>query len=258
MKVRGASLAGTGQTMQDTWGQADNVCWVLDGAARASRDENGLVACWVDQLSDQLAALASGYADKLLAKLLAHAIEAARLPSAPFHPAATVALARMSQPGLEVLVLGDAAVLAPAEDGQYTLFQDRRLDDVATKVRDQRRQARKVGDDHSYRQLTEELLAEEDRMRNTPGGFWVASNLPEAAHRAQYTRLPGVTRAILMSDGVANALSGAHLSKAAAWTLLWEDTGQALTQLREDALGSDGRVDDLTAVSIQRPSMNLV
>lgn len=251
MKVRGASLAGTGQTMQDTWGQADNVCWVLDGAARASRDENDLVACWVNQLSDQLAALVSGYADKPLAKLLAHAIEFARLPSAPFHPTATVALARMTRDGLEVLVLGDAAVLVPVENGEFALFQDRRLDDVATELRQQGRQAQKTGDNRRYRQLTKDLLAEEDRLRNQPGGFWVAGNLPEAADHAQYTRLPGVSRAILMSDGAANEINGGHLGKAAAWALLWQDTGKALTQLREDALRRDGWADDLTVVSIQ-------
>lgn len=230
---------------------------MLDGAARASRDENDLVARWINRLSHQLAALTSGSADKPLTELLARAIEAARLPSAPFHPAATLALTRMSQDGLEVLVLGDAAVLVPAENGEFALFQDRRLDNGATELRQQRRQARKTGDTRRYRQLTKELLAEEDRMRNRPGGFWVASNLPEAAHHAKHTWLPGVTRAILMSDGVANEINGGYLGKVAAWVLLWQNTGTALTQLREGVLKRDGRVDDLTAVSIQRPSTNL-
>lgn len=257
MKVCGASLPGTRHSLQDTWGQADNVCWVLDGAARAYSDENDQVVTWVNRLSIQLGSLAPKCADAPLAELLAHAIDIAQLPSAPFHPSATVALTRMSQDGLEVLVLGDAAVLVLAESGEFALFQDRRLDDVATELRQQRRQARRTGDNRRYRQLTEELIAEEDRMRNQPGGFWVASNLPEAAHHAEHTWLPGVTGAILMSDGVANEINGGYLGKAAAWALLWQNTGTALTQLREGVLKRDGRVDDLTAVSIQRPSTNL-
>lgn len=158
----------------------------------------------------------------------------------------------MSQDGLELLVLGDAAVLVPVENGEFALFQDRRLDDVATELRQQRRQARKTGDNRRYRQLTKELLAEEDRMRNRPGGFWAAGNLPEAAHHAEHTWLPGVTGAILMSDGVANEINGAHMSKKATWELLWEEPRKSLACLREEILRRETRVDDLTSLSAQR------
>ena len=40
------------------------------------------------------------------------------------------------------------------------------------------------------------------RCRNQPGGFWVASTRPEAAHEAIYGRAGDVTEVALLTDGV--------------------------------------------------------
>ncbi len=109
----------------------------------------------------------------------------------PLTPAATVAAVRVVGGRLDWLVLGDATVAWTLEDGTTNSVTDDRADrlkDAPIIVADVRRY------DPAY-------VAS---VRNKPGGFWVASAQPEAAHQSLtgYLHLERVDRIGLFSDGV--------------------------------------------------------
>ncbi|GAA1806346.1 protein phosphatase 2C domain-containing protein [Actinomadura chokoriensis] len=119
----------------------------------------------------------------------------------PGSPSATVALARVHDGWLEHLVLSDSVLVLDRLDQGATVVTDGRLAEVIARL-DEPDDRPAVGSDaHTGRLRSRvERLAE---YRNQPGGFWVASTKPEAAHEALMgsTPLAGLDAAALLSDG---------------------------------------------------------
>ncbi|MGR6920489.1 protein phosphatase 2C domain-containing protein [[Actinomadura] parvosata] len=146
---------------------------VLDGATAAAGADSGCVhdVAWlVGRLGGALAARLAAGDGASLAAVLESAIEqtwaahggACDLGN-PDSPSATVALVR-ARAGVEYLVLGDSTVAFARADGTALAVSDDRLERLP-----------------GGRPYSLELVR---RMRNAPGGFWVAGARPEAARQS--------------------------------------------------------------------------
>jgi len=95
-------------------------------------------------------------------------------------PSSTVAMVRVRPDGIEHLVLADSPVVYRSPDGVITVHSDDRLEE-----------------------LPERTVESVRRLRNAPGGFWVASTDPAAAYQAVTgTTDPAEVAAIgVLSDG---------------------------------------------------------
>jgi hypothetical protein len=167
---------------------------VLDGATAAPGVDSGCVhdVAWlVGRLGGALAAELSRDAPDPLAVVLERAIEATAAGHAPScdlanpdSPSATVALVRVRE-RLEYLVLGDSPVVLSLAGGGVRVVSDDRLERLP-----------------GGRPYSVELVR---RLRNAPGGFWVAAARPEAARQSVTGDLPArdVRGAGVFTDGVA-------------------------------------------------------
>jgi hypothetical protein len=162
---------------------------VLDGATPAPGVPTGCrhdVPWLVRRLAAGLAARLARRDPAPLADLLAAAIAEARDAHAgtcdldnPDTPSSTVAAVRVRDRSLDYLVLCDSPLLLRHRDGTVRLVQDDQLARLPRGV--------------PLREL-----------RNKPGGFWVASTDPAAAHHAVTgsVELASLTDAALLTDGV--------------------------------------------------------
>ncbi|WP_329004621.1 protein phosphatase 2C domain-containing protein [Kribbella sp. NBC_00709] len=164
---------------------------VLDGASapRVYVDSGcrHTVAWLVMQLATQLATPLLTHSGAPLTDLLADAITAVRSSHAgtcdvtnPDSPSSTVAMVRLHTDHVEHLVLADSPVVMRAPDGHVTVHSDDRID-----------------------LLPDRTLETVRRLRNQPGGFWVASTEPEAAYEAVTgtTDRSAVEAIALLTDG---------------------------------------------------------
>ncbi|GAA1564213.1 protein phosphatase 2C domain-containing protein [Kribbella sancticallisti] len=144
---------------------------VLDGATAPLGVDSGCVhsvARLVEKLGAQLVLPLLGRSKAPLADLLADAITAVGAEHAgtcdlanPDSPSSTVAMVRVTPGHVEHLVLADSPILLRAPDQQVTVIADNRIDLIP--------------------EYTVEVVR---RLRNQPGGFWVASTAPKAAYEA--------------------------------------------------------------------------
>lgn len=192
LRVTYASAAAPGRPNEDYVLAGPSWVVVLDGATPAPGVRSGCrhgVPWLVRTLA---AALAPGVdAGEPLPEALEMAIMATMKAhdgtcdlGDPNAPSATVAIARQRGDLFDYLVLCDSAVVPVRRDGSVTVVRDDRLDRLP-----------------GGRPYTLELVT---RMRNRPGGFWVASTSPEAARRALTGALPvsGLRGVALLTDGV--------------------------------------------------------
>jgi hypothetical protein len=110
----------------------------------------------------------------------------------PLTPGATVAIVRISEPDLDWLVLGDAAIAWQLSDGTTAAATD---DRAARSLLDAPLMATGV------RRANLDYVA---KIRNTPEGFWVAAADPDAAEHAITgdLRLDRLAHIALYSDGI--------------------------------------------------------
>ncbi|KUP96922.1 protein phosphatase 2C domain-containing protein [Thermobifida cellulosilytica] len=205
MRIRQASRRGVGAHNEDRLGAGANWAFVLDGATAPSGVDSGCIhdVSWlVDQLAEALRITLS--TPMPLTDALAVAIERVRYAHGgscdldnPDSPSATVALARRHEEGFDYLVLADTAVVFADEDGTVRAVSDDRVDRLP-----------------GGRPYSRELVR---KSRNAPGGFWVASTVPEAAYEA----LTGTVRTsefALMSDGCSRLVD----YYGHTWEQVWE------------------------------------
>ncbi|NUR93622.1 MAG: hypothetical protein HOV67_00030 [Kribbellaceae bacterium] len=142
---------------------------VLDGASapRVPVDSGcrHTVAWLVMQLATRLVPPLISRSSAPLPEVLADAIAAVRDSHAgtcdvsnPDSPSSTVAMVRLHPDHIEHLVLADSPIVMRSRDGRITVHSDDRID-----------------------LLPERTLEAVRRLRNQPGGFWVASTQPRAA-----------------------------------------------------------------------------
>jgi hypothetical protein len=163
---------------------------VLDGATAPAHLDSGCVhsVAWlVARLGAQLALPLLARSEAPLADLLADAITAVRREHAdtcdlanPGSPSSTVAMVRVSDEQVEHLVLADSPIVRRAPDQRVTVLADNRVD-----------------------LLPEYTFEAVRRLRNQPGGFWVASTEPKAAYEAVTgtTNRAAVELVALLTDG---------------------------------------------------------
>jgi hypothetical protein len=220
---------------------------VLDGATAPKQVQSGCrhtVAWLVGQLAAQLAVPLLSRSAEPLADLLAEAIagvcqghkDTCDLAN-PDSPSSTVSMVRALDDRVDHLVLADSPVVLRHRDGRIEPVVDSRIEQVP--------------------EYTFEAVR---RLRNRPGGFWVASTEPNAAYEA----LAGSTERIdldvvaIFSDGASRYAERYGHSWSDALALL-ENEGPAalIQQVREaDAAALAGtfrgkRYDDASAVLLR-------
>ncbi|WP_043616923.1 protein phosphatase 2C domain-containing protein [Nonomuraea candida] len=167
---------------------------VLDGATAAAGVDTGCVhdVAWlVGRLGGALAARLAANDGAPLAEILESAIEATGAAHGgscdladPDSPSATVAMVRAGE-RVEYLVLGDSPVVLSLAGGGVRVVCDERVERLP-----------------GGRPYSLELVR---RMRNAPGGFWVAGGRPEAARESVTGEVDaGLVRGVgVFTDGVA-------------------------------------------------------
>lgn len=191
MRITYATEATPGRQNEDYVVAGPEWVVVLDGATAKPGVDSGCVhgPGWlVRQLAGVLAERLAVEDEAPLPDLLAEAIKATGEAHAdtcdlnnPDSPSATVAMLRRRGGVVDWLVLADAAVVLQTDD-----------------------QVRAVIDDRVDR-LPAYTVEAVRAARNSPGGFWVAGNRPEAAYESLTGELPAerVRRAAVLSDGAA-------------------------------------------------------
>lgn len=165
---------------------------VLDGATAGKGLDSGCrhtVAWLVQRLGRELALPLLTGSTAPLADLLADAIAAVVTEHAdtcdltnPDSPSSTVAMIRVGSDSVEHLVLADSPIVMRSPAGAVSVHSDDRID-----------------------LLPEYTFEAVRRLRNQPGGFWVASTEPKAAYEAVRgtTDRAEVELVALLSDGAA-------------------------------------------------------
>ncbi|GAB3672540.1 protein phosphatase 2C domain-containing protein [Saccharopolyspora tripterygii] len=185
MPATGASIGTPGRRNEDRFAIGPDWAFVLDGATAPSGVDSGCVhdVVWlVRRLGGALAELLT-ISDERLADVLAEAIHRVRAAHAdtcdlnnPNSPSSTATLLRLRDQA-EYLVLADSPLVLDV-DGEVRAVVDDRIDHLPSRT-----------------------LDAVTGLRNSEGGFWVASTKPEAAHRAVTGTLPPFRRAALLTDG---------------------------------------------------------
>ncbi|WP_328918508.1 integrase [Streptomyces jietaisiensis] len=127
-------------------------------------------------------------------------------------PTSTVVAARVGAGALEYLVLGDSSLLLADRDGVTTVVTDRRLDEVGKRLRGPV-DALPTGSPEHAAALAEYRDAL-TRLRNRPGGFWIAGPDPRAAEHALTGTVPleSLASVTLLSDGATRLVDRFELS----------------------------------------------
>jgi hypothetical protein len=253
MQVTHVAVPAPGAVNEDFVVLGQNWIVVLDGATPKAGVESGCVHSvrWlVEHLGISLAQALTLTPDLSLIDALAEAIfqvcvahqDTCDLAN-PDSPSSTAVMLRHRGGELEYLVLGDSPLLLDVEGVVQVVTDDRSA--------------------HLPSYTAEGVRA----ARNQPGGFWIASTKPEAAHHAIAGSVPvqGVRRAALLSDGASRYVERLGFG---TWTDLLDlivRLGPAelvrvvraaeLAQLPAAGQEPNGRVvkrhDDATAVLIQ-------
>jgi hypothetical protein len=167
---------------------------VLDGATAPPGVDSGCIhdVPWlVSQLASHLTRGLATRCEAPLSDVLADAIRATMTAhedtcdlTNPDSPSSTVAILRQRRSLVDYLVLCDSPVILKRADGTLTVIDDDRVDHLP-----------------GGRPYSLELV---QSLRNRPGGFWVASTRPEAAHEAVTgtVDVSTVSGALLATDGV--------------------------------------------------------
>lgn len=200
VQVSAATLAGGPAPNEDYHLVSQSWAVVLDGVTRYPDDGCVHDVPWyAASLGGALAGRLPD-ADRSLRSCLAGAIgavaDAHRATcdlANPVSPAATVALVRFAEGRLEWLVLGDCAVVWRAPERGPHVETDGRVAQLADPPA-----AVDVG---GIKRYPVDYIA---RVRNRPGGFWVASAEPGAAEqaRAGVVRTDGLEAVGLFTDGL--------------------------------------------------------
>jgi hypothetical protein len=241
---------------------------LLDGAGTPAGMETGCVhgvAWFARTLGAELLAEMTAAASGPLDGCLHAAIGAVRSRHAGTcdlghdgSPAATVVAIRIRGDELEHLVLSDSALVLAGPSGEVRVVTDQRIEDAARAHRGELDQLPigTPGRDAAFRRYVQTVRD----LKNTPGGYWVASADPGAAHRALRgsTALADVRAAVLLSDGASRLTEvfGLATWEQLAALVIEAGPGELIRQVRAaEASDPDGirwkrgkAVDDATVV----------
>lgn len=213
----GVGIDGASRPSEDRILVLDNAVILLDGAT--ALDERERSASWyVDHLGAELATRLRADPEADLRDTLADAIAA--LAIAPGEsPSSTVAIVRWSAEDIDALVLADSSIVAFTRTGPDVLFDDR-IAALSTRPGGYRaRLAGGAGFDQGHVAALRAAGARTGRLRNVPGGFWVAEADPAAAYQARTRQWPRahVHTVLMATDGVSCAVDDYRI-------LTWQQT----------------------------------
>ncbi|MEU5547525.1 hypothetical protein AB0G85_35045 [Streptomyces sioyaensis] len=116
-------------------------------------------------------------------------------------PASTVVMVRERDDVLDYLVLSDNVLLLDLADAGVQAVTDKRVEEVAADEMRTALQGPTGTTEHAAR--VSELVTVQRRLRNRPGGYWVAATDPSAADEAitGTVDLTKVRQAALLTDG---------------------------------------------------------
>ncbi|GAA3809314.1 protein phosphatase 2C domain-containing protein [Streptomyces phyllanthi] len=116
-------------------------------------------------------------------------------------PTSTVVAVRAREGELEYLVLGDSSLLLAERDGGTAVVTDQRLDEVGKRLRGPVDELPTGSPEHAA--ALAEYRDALTRLRNRPGGFWIAGPEPQAAEHALTgtVSLGSLASVTLLSDG---------------------------------------------------------
>jgi hypothetical protein len=226
---------------------------VLDGATWPEGVESGCVhgvAWYSRQLGAALLAELDDPAQAPLPDCLTHAImrvNALHTDTCDLShsgvPSATVVAVRPRGSALEYLVLADSTLVLDDGGAEPVVVTDDREKHVGKRLR-HLMDAYPTGTPQ-HAQGLREYVRQLSALRNTPGGFWVASSAPEAAYQALVGSVPlaGLRGGALLTDGATRLVDRFELM---TWRetcdLLAEDNGSsALIRRVREAENSDPR-----------------
>ena len=171
-------------------------------------------------------------------------------------PAGDLSVGDLSGPSGGSPLRSAVAGRTTASPRRVTLITDDRLGSVAVPEREARRRARAAGADASeIAERSAELYRAELAMRNRPGGYWVASDAPEAARHALHGYADTLGPVLLVSDGMLDVLgtTSPWRTRRSAFTT-WMDSPpeESVARVREARSGIPGaKVDDATLVVVR-------
>jgi hypothetical protein len=207
---------------EDFIGATPQTIVVLDGASVPPGMKTGCqhgTPWYVTQLGAAMLHRSLTRPDQTLTDMLAEAIEEVSTLHAdrcdlgdPGTPSAAVALLRERPDAVEHLVLADCTIVLDRSSGIEAISDDR-ISHVAPTERAALRQYPTSASPRHAEPLSRLVSAQRER-RNRPGGFWVASNDPSAAHEAIVGSTPReqLRRAAVMSDGAACLVDHFHIA----------------------------------------------
>ncbi|WP_405178424.1 hypothetical protein OG225_30660 [Nocardia sp. NBC_01377] len=169
-------------------------------------------------LSAKIAGASEGSLVDILESSIAQTISNLQLPLRALDaPSCTVAVVRENRRHqIESLVLGDTTVVVGRGDRTIAVQTDTRLEDLGLSQSESYKSRLRSGSgyDNAHRQLLSELqLAQRDR-RNRPGGYWIASTDPAAAHHSLTATYEAdeVGWVIMATDGAIDGLEALGIS----------------------------------------------
>jgi hypothetical protein len=223
-RVATAGRAAGAAPSQDRIVLVPGAAAVLDGASAPDpADRDG--GWYADRLAVQLAArLPDPRRDLptvLAGSIAALAATYGLVPGSS--PSSTVTLLRWNRARVDGLVLGDSPLVVRTPDG-CDVVVDERLEAVAPAQRlaYHDRLTGGGGYDEGHRALLRDLVGEQRRHRNRPGGYWIAEADPAAAAQALTRSWPRreVRAALLATDGVSRGIGRALPDWATALALV--------------------------------------
>ncbi|HEY4456121.1 MAG TPA: hypothetical protein VGN81_17545 [Pseudonocardiaceae bacterium] len=216
-EAAGVGIDGASRPSEDRIVVLDNAVIVLDGAT--ALDEREQTASWyVEHLGAELATRLRAAPEANLRDTLANAIAALALTPGT-SPSSTVAITRWTADDIDALVLADSPIVAFTPTGPDVLFDDRI---AALPKRPGGYRARLTdgaGFDPDHVAALRAAGARTGRLRNVPGGFWVAEADPAAAYQARTRQWPrsNVHTILMATDGVSCAIDDYNI-------LTWQQT----------------------------------
>lgn len=233
MRIEFSSLPGSADKTNEDWAGASlSTVVVLDGVTSPGGMPTGCqhnVPWYVNHLGLRLLVESTTHPDSALRDCLAAAISSvAEMHSgtcdltSPGTPMATVATLRIAEGGCDYLVLSDATLVLDMTSG-VEVISDKGVSGFAAAQWEALRKTEFGTPENSARMR--DLVAEQRRYRNQPGGYWLAAADPQAAEHALTGAVPlsGLEGAAIMTDGIS-----AMVDTYAEWT--WRELLDALAQ----------------------------
>lgn len=208
MRVAKAQLAA--ESGEDRIIESPHGVIVLDGASAFDP-----AACaageYVDVLGAELAQRLDVGTDLQFVLFQAITTTARRLQLEPNNaPSSTVAIARIGDSTLDILVLGDTAIVVGNTDGTHTVVVDDRLSALQLPESAHYRSRLREGSgyDDTHREILKALQRRQREQRNRLGGYWIAGADTSAANHAITVRFPlsSVTWVVCATDGAYDPL----------------------------------------------------